>query len=934
MEPMSESAAIAPASRTRPFSGLTGGAPPGTASADRGLLLLAALGIYVAGYCIWSLTSSLPAAARSFRSDLAFLPVGLTVVALAIRAARSPGLDRSTRRAWSLLTAAFFFFWLGDVLWFGNSWIWPDPTNATTGTAYIIGQTAYVAYYAPLLLGLLSFPRVLRNRSEALQFWLDVTTVFLGGLMLLWSALLAPIADVDTSNVATFILSIGYPMGDMVLLFGMAVVAVRRRDEPSRHVFLPLTLALTATLLNDSIFSVVSMSNGLYQSGTNVDMISMMAWLLFGVSATAQRRYAHRAATLESAAADPGTISLIPYIAVVVGYGTLFLAAFTRRTESLAGIVIGAVALTATVLLRQVVAVRQNIRLLEENAARQSEARFRSLVQNSSDIIAVIGIDTVILYQTPSVERLLGYLPEQLSGTRLSALLHPEDQPRALSLIADMVAHPGTPAPVEWRLRRRGGEWFFAEVIVTNLLGDPTISGLVVTIRDIQERKALESQLTHQAFHDPLTKLANRALLSDRVSHAQARSQRDGRPCAVLLIDLDDFKTINDTLGHAAGDEVLMEVARRLYDCVRAGDTAARLGGDEFALLLEDTPDAARAREVADRISRAIAPPVMLGEAREAFLSVSMGIAISAPGELEGELLRNADVALYAAKEQGKGRCEVFEPGMRAAVMRRVELEADLNRALARSEFLLHYQPIVDLQSGQIVGAEALLRWRHPQRGMLSPAEFIPLAEESGQIVPIGRWVLEEACRNIGTLRRGRALIHVSVNLSARQLQEADLVDQVASALRAADLAPEHLVLEVTESMIMLEPRTMIPRLRALKELGVRLAIDDFGTGYSSLAYLQNLPVDILKIDRSFIREPAAAGLSPLARGIVDLGRAMHLVMVAEGIEHVEQADALRRVGCELGQGFYLARPMEAAAFEKLIRSTPSLLPRPGATQP
>jgi diguanylate cyclase (GGDEF)-like protein/PAS domain S-box-containing protein len=568
------------------------------------------------------------------------------------------------------------------------------------------------------------------------------------------------------------------------------------------------------------------------------------------------------------------------------------------------------------------------MRLSSEQAARQSEARFRSMVQNSSDIIAVVDADTRIRYLTPSVGRLLGYSPEQLQGTSLSNLLHPEDLPRANAMIADIVAHPVAPAPAEWRLRRREGEWFFAEVIVTNLLGDPTIAGLVVTVRDIQERKALESQLTHQAFHDPLTKLANRALLSDRVSHAQARSRRDGRPCAVLLMDLDDFKTINDTLGHAAGDEVLMEVARRLHGCIRAGDTAARLGGDEFALLLEDTPDAARAIEVADRIAQALRPPVLLGN-KEAFLSASTGIAVGVSAEPEGELLRNADVALYLAKEKGKGRCEVFEPSMRAAVMARLQLEADLHRALERSEFLLYYQPIVDLQSGQIIGAEALLRWRHPERGLLSPADFIPLAEESGQIVPIGRWVLEEACRSIRSLSRGRAGFHVSVNLSARQLQEADLVDQVAGALSAAGLAPENLVLEVTESMIMLEPRTMIARLRALKELGVRLAIDDFGTGYSSLSYLQNLPVDILKIDRSFIHEPANAGLSPLARGIVDLGRAMRLVMVAEGIERREQAESLRRVGCELGQGFYLARPMEGAAFERLIRSTPSLLLEP-----
>ena len=744
-----------------------------------------------------------------------------------------------------------------------SEWIWGETSKTSAG--YVIGQIAYLAYYPPLLLGLLSFPRFLRSKSESLQFWLDVATVFLGGLMVIWSAVLAPMAKIEATDLPTVALSILYPLGDLILLFGMSVVAARRRKDASRLVFLLLTAAVTATLLNDSVFSALSLTNG-YQSGTTLDLIQMVAWLLFGASADLQWRLADRSREPDADGPPQVSVSYVPYIAVVAGYGALFVSALDRRTGSLAGIVIGAVALTATVLVRQIVALRENMRLLAVSAARQSEARFQSLVQNSSDFIAVIAPDTRILYQTPSVERLLGYLPAEIEGTKLVALLHPEDQSRALAVIEEAVAHPDALPPVEWRLRRRGGEWFFAEVIVTNLLAEPTIGGLVVTIRDIQERKTLESQLTHQAFHDPLTNLANRALLSDRVDHAQARSRRDGRPCAVLLLDLDDFKTINDTFGHAAGDEVLMEVARRLHQCIRAGDTAARLGGDEFALLLEDTPDAARAMEVGDRITQALRLPFLLA-GKEAFLSASTGIAVGASAEPEGELLRNADVALYLAKDKGKGRCEVFEPSMRAAVMERLQLEGDLHKALERSELLLFYQPIVDLQSGQIVGAEALLRWRHPQRGLLPPSDFIPLAEESGQIVPIGKWVLEEACRSIRNLFRGRASFHVSVNLSARQLQETDLVDQVAGALQAGGLAPENLVLEVTETLIMLEPRTMIARLRALKELGVRLAIDDFGTGYSSLSYLQNLPVDILKIDRSFIHDSVHSGLSPLARG-------------------------------------------------------------------
>jgi diguanylate cyclase (GGDEF)-like protein/PAS domain S-box-containing protein len=917
MERMSESV-LAPV-RTDRTTRSPALSPRGGEGLDRGLLLLGALAVYVASYCLWSLTSRLPASVRSFRSDLAFLPVGLTVVLLSVRAARAALLDARTRRAWQLIATALLFFWLGDLLWFASAWIWPQPQSLGSRWSYTAGQAAYVVYYLPLLLGLLSFPRFLRTRAESLQFWLDVATVFLGGLMVMWSVLISPLADLDTRNVMTLALSVGYPMGDLVLLFGMAVVAVRRREEAARFVLLPLTIALTATLLNDSIFSILSLA-GLYQSGTTVDMISMIAWLLFGASAVAQWRVA-RAADSAARERGPGSMSLVPYLAVVVGYGSLFLAALDRRTPTLGGIVVGAIALTGTVLLRQLVAVRENVRLSAEAAARQSEARFRTLVQHSSDLIAVVDVDTTIRYQSPSVERVLGYRPEELSGTRLVALAHPDDVPRVVALATETAARPGASAPAEWRLRRRDGHTFFAEVIGTNLLRDPTIEGLVLTIRDIQERKGLEEQLTHQAFHDPLTQLANRALLSNRVEHARARSLRDGKPCAVLLLDLDDFKAINDTLGHAAGDQVLIEVARRVETCIRAGDTAARLGGDEFALLLEDTADAASAKEVAQRIAVALRPPVKL-DRREVFLTASMGLAVSTPEEAEGELLGNADVALYLAKEKGKGLCETFEPGMRMAVVRRIALEADLRRALERRELVLHYQPIVDLPTGRPVGAEALLRWQHPDRGLIPPLEFIPLAEESGLIVPIGYWVLEEACRGASRWPRRAETLHVSINLSARQLQEPDLVDRVREALHAARLDPSRLILEITESLIMLETRTIIPRLRALKTLGLRLAIDDFGTGYSSLAYLQNLPVDILKIDQSFIRgrtPSGSRGLSPLARGIVDLGKAMHLVMVGEGIERAEEADALRISGCELGQGFHFSRPIPEADFRRFL---------------
>jgi diguanylate cyclase (GGDEF)-like protein len=424
--------------------------------------------------------------------------------------------------------------------------------------------------------------------------------------------------------------------------------------------------------------------------------------------------------------------------------------------------------------------------------------------------------------------------------------------------------------------------------------------------------------MMHQAIHDSLTSLPNRDLLVDRLEHALARGERTGTESAVLFLDLDGFKTVNDSLGHAAGDELLIAVADRLRSCVRTVDTAARLGGDEFAILVEDVVERGDAARLAERIMTALRRPFPIAS-REVFIGASIGIAMAArPGE---DLLRNADLAMYRAKAAGKNRYEFFEQGMRAVVLRRLELEADLRRAVDQEEFVLHYQPIIELATGQIAAVEALVRWQHPSGRLVPPMEFIPVAEETGAIVAIGSWVIRDACRQAAAWQAGRAQpLIVSVNLSARQLLERNVADDVAAALRESDLGPRRLAVELTETVLMQNRVLAVERLGALKELGVRVAIDDFGTGYSSLGYLQELPLDALKIPKPFI-DNVGSGAEPwtLAGAIVDIGSRFGLLVVAEGIERPEQMASLRQLGCQLGQGYLFSRPLPAEELEPLL---------------
>jgi diguanylate cyclase (GGDEF)-like protein/PAS domain S-box-containing protein len=565
------------------------------------------------------------------------------------------------------------------------------------------------------------------------------------------------------------------------------------------------------------------------------------------------------------------------------------------------------------VLASQVALALERIALSEEVNRRNSEAYFRTLVLNTSDVILILDDEDRVRYASPSAEHVLGN--DDPVGTQLADIIHPVDRARLADVITKVRAGGGPQEGLDFRALGRRRTAVMLEMHCRDLRDDATVAGIVVTLRDVTERRQLERELTHQAFHDSLTGLANRVLYADRLGHALARASRDGSVVGVLFIDLDDFKIVNDTLGHAVGDQLLVAVAERISSALRADDTAARLGGDEFAALIENVQHPDAVEETAERILEALAAPFMIdGEALHAVASI--GITTTPEADNADELLRQADLALYVAKGAGKGQWRRYQSDLHSAMVERLELRSALDHAVNEGHFLLHYQPIVDLTTDEAVGFEALVRWHHPVRGTISPDEFIEVAEESGLIVPIGRWVLDQALHTVAQWQRilppGR-LQYVSVNVSVRQFRSPGFVDQVRKSLEYAGVDPHALMLEITETLLMRDDEQIWTDLATLQALGIRIAIDDFGTGYSSLGYLRQRPIDVLKIDKTFIDDMVDSPQQlALVTGIVSLAQTLNLTVVAEGIETIEHRDLLARLGCPLGQGYLFSRPVTA----------------------
>ncbi|MFY7922177.1 MAG: putative bifunctional diguanylate cyclase/phosphodiesterase [Gemmatimonas sp.] len=572
--------------------------------------------------------------------------------------------------------------------------------------------------------------------------------------------------------------------------------------------------------------------------------------------------------------------------------------------------------------IRDVTAERVSMRAREE-----SEARFRAFFEFAGISIHILSFDGIILEANPASKDLLGFEPHEVVGRSATSLSPLEDVEATRELGRELRNGIRDSVTVERRFFHKDGHLVWGQLTVSVVHhGDER--RMIGMIQDITERKRMEGQLLKQAFQDELTGLANRVLFRDRLRHALDRRARQATAVAVILLDLDGFKRVNDSLGHAVGDELLQVVGRRIASTVRAGETVARLGGDEFAVVIESIAHGEDPQNLAERLLLLLRMPMRVG-GREVVVGVSIGIAVADENDDEETVLRNADTAMYAAKSSGKACVRRFHPSMYRDAMEWMELESDLRLGIDRGEFMLEFQPLMRIDAGRPKGFEALVRWQHPTRGYVTPGVFLPIAEETGMIVALGRWVLMEACTQA---RRWSAFsadpLSVSINVAAKQLDSGTLIDDVHAALAHSGLSPALLIIEITESDVMRDPDVALAKLKALKALGVRLAIDDFGTGYSSLSHLQRFPVDELKIDRSFIqRIDEGDREAAFVRTIVSLAKSLRVDVVAEGIEVPAQHQFLCSVGCDIGQGYLYSRPLQSAQVERFVTDTRRVLP-------
>jgi diguanylate cyclase (GGDEF)-like protein/PAS domain S-box-containing protein len=739
-----------------------------------------------------------------------------------------------------------------------------------------------------------------------------------------WMAMLRHAYAVSGVGVGSFVVDLIHPAADLAVLAGtlwLAVHAGRRGIAPY--------LALCAATVGD--FAAVQAR----ATGMHPGAVSQLAWLLaialLGLSVRLPAVAANeRAAELTASAAEPPLTTLIALtsagLAAVV---TLIFGALKWGHIGSVLVIAGAI-LVLALIMRITGLLRQAATMAA--LAEASGSQFQQLADRTSDVVLLCDQAGLISYASKAV-RQYGYTPEGLAGSELPALIHPDDLPNAMRAATAIASSATAPAEgLACRVRASDGTWRHVQATVSRYAGAARSRQLLITAKDISDQVALRQQVTHLTFHDGLTGLPNRSYLEERAKDVLARHRETpDRPerTGAIFVDLDGFTAINDSVGHGAGDVVLAQAGRRLRGLVPAHDTVARWGGDEFAVLIENAVGPQEIVDIAERLAGAIAAEPFQVAGREITITASLGVAFDDPDEAE-HLLRNADLAMSRAKDAGGGRVEVFAAHMHADVIRRLELATDLRAAIADGGLGIEYQPVVELSTGRVASVEALVRWSRAGE-QISPAEFLGIAEESGLIVPLGSWVLAEACGQVAQWRASGWLVGLSVNFSLRQVSAAGFAESVLVALDDSGLPRSALTLEMTERVLIEIDGPVMNGLARLRQLGVRLAIDDFGTGYASLAYLRELPVDIIKIDPSFVAGLGTDGtLAMLTRTIVQVGHDLGIEIVAEGIERPEQLELLRAMGCGLGQGYLVARPMAAAGIESLAEARGQARPAAG----
>ena len=842
--------------------------------------------------------------------------------------------------AWRFLAAACASWAVGDLAWTTYEILLRRDTPFPS-----LSDAGYLGMLPLMLIGLILLApsdRALLGARTAL----DGLSVVVAAASIVWIVALRGIYAASDTTYLEKAIGGAYPLGDLVIFFGMFVTLHRQRSPQATVVLATFSAGLALFMLSDIGFAYASL-NDTYVNGGAVDFGWPFGFLLMGYAATLHVAWRPNYRLDETLRTSVAWQQAMPLCLIALMFVELELSYRSGQADLPLVVMTGAV--LAAVVLRQALVLRDNAALNAElaNAGELLEARVRDRTQElrralderlvadaardrltfileaTSDFVATADMSGRLLYLNRSAREFLGYTADQdVSDRRLV-----DWYPRSATITIESEGLPTALKEGVWSgetpiVSASGQEVPSSQVIVVHqdTAGRPQFISAIA--RDISQRKELEDQLRHQAFHDPLTGLANRSRFTDRLEHALQRAERSAGTVAVLFMDVDQFKSINDSFGHSAGDRVLTGVAGRISSCLRRADTAARFGGDEFAVLLESPLEPGEANSVALRIIETLRPPFGI-DGREISARVSIGVNVCTTATSADDALREADVAMYVAKTNGRNRVEIYDESMHVSVAERLELLGDLQLAVERGDFVVQYQPTIELKSGRVSGFEALVRWEHPKRGIIAPLQFIPLAEESGMIIPVGRLVLREACAQTVLWNRQRAdgkPLIIAVNVSGRQLQQEGFVEDVASVLSETGLDPAWLVLEVTESVMMINVDSMVSVLNDLKALGLRLAIDDFGTGYSSLSYLERFPFDILKIDKSFvdaIDDPDRE--KDLTSAIVRIAKMLRLEIVAEGVERSEQLDRLLTLECDVGQGYLFDRPLSVEQVNDLL---------------